>query len=227
MHGLSVTSGEFVMFLDGDDVLGDQYLSRLAMALHKDPDASCALGVQHFFSTQKDKWDQRWPCGSISRADCWQAPCLSGSGVLFRRSALLSVGGFRSVMSSRFEDWDLGLRLMLDGRYGLLVQDAVYHYRRHVASLMGRIDLRSRAIVDAAFALRYREGLATSREAIAMLGRRFFPLLLGELRAGRLGSTANMLSEARRLSGCGWLALVGELPTAWKWYVNRHRLSDA
>jgi glycosyltransferase involved in cell wall biosynthesis len=225
--GLSATGGEFVMFLDADDVLSEGYLDLLVSALKSDPSASFALGVQHFFRNHPGDSTERWPSASICRDDCWKEPCLSGSGVLFRREALLSVGGFRAAMSSRFEDWDLGLRLMLDGKCGLLVEDAVYHYRRHGSSLMDRIDPRARACVDAAFALRYRNGFATSREAMALLGRRFFPLLLGELRAGRLASAAGLLSEANRLSGCGWHALVRELPMAWSWYVNRNRLSDA
>lgn len=226
MRGLSATSGEFVLFLDGDDLLGDRYVGRLQAALVDDPSAAFALGVQHFFTKAPGDGDGRWPLGPITREACWEEPCISGSGVLFRREALLAVGGFRPEMSGRYEDWDLGLRLMLAGHHGVLVEDAVYHYRRHAGSSMDRIDAKARASVDGAFGIRYRAGLGSVRERAALLGRRFLPLLLGEVRAGRLGSALGVLREAKRLSGCGWAEVARMLPTAVFWLRNRGRLAN-
>ena len=124
-HGLAVSTGEFIQFLDADDLLAPEKLGRQASILTEQTDVDLVYASCRYFldgEPSKLRYSFRGP-------DRPWTPQLSGRGTdlvqalladnimvveapLIRRRALEDVGGFDPRIR-RGEDWDLWIRLAL------------------------------------------------------------------------------------------------------------------
>lgn len=177
--GLEASAGEFVAFLDSDDRLLPAAIAIGVEALNADPDRAAAVGAPRDIDAGGKPLAV--PEQPLIHADHYLAllkRCfiLSGSSVLFRRSALDQVGGFDERLSLG-DDYDLYLRMAR--RFPIHCHGRVVtEYRRHAGSLTN----------DPAATLRG-ELRALRRQRRSVRGRR-------EAAARRLG-----LRRARRTHG--------------------------
>jgi glycosyltransferase involved in cell wall biosynthesis len=112
-YGIDQASGEFIAFLDADDLWSSDKLESQLEALEKNPQASVAYSWTDFI----DESSQFLHPGLhvTANGDVYAKLLVlnfleSGSNALIRREALDKVGGFDGYMDS-FEDWDLYVRL--------------------------------------------------------------------------------------------------------------------
>lgn len=158
--GLELARGEFVLFLDDDDLLLPQALRRLATALAEHPSAVAATGVELAFDgvDHEDRWlncvrprrRMLRPVWPDVLAGLW----ITGAGrTLFRTSTLRQAGGWNPAVLLG-EDDELWLRLAPHGRV-LLLPDDVLLYRDHTNrrptadALAGERDFRHRFVARA------------------------------------------------------------------------------
>jgi glycosyltransferase involved in cell wall biosynthesis len=131
MAGVEATSAPYVMRFDADDLLEPGAADALAGALDREPDVAAAWGdIQTFGLT-----DFRVP--GVPALDPWlltYTNYISGSGVLFRREALLVGGGWE--LRDGFEDWDLWMKLAERGHRGVHIPQVTFHYRRDRGGLL-------------------------------------------------------------------------------------------
>jgi hypothetical protein len=178
-HGLSLARGEFVIFLDQDDIWHPLHLARQVAWLQQHPEDGVAVcPYQHWYPG---------PQGHASPASLWPAdpgpgtvPAFSGwvyhqflrdcwaltSGTLIRRALLQQAGAFDEQRPFA-EDWELWLRLSRQTRFALLAWPPVL-YRQHPVQgsrTVRQRDYRTELLLDHAT----RHGLA-SRD-----GRRLEP----------------------------------------------------
>lgn len=130
-HGIEATSGEFVAFLDDDDVLLPGALDRLASALDQAADAAFAYGRYWHGDEHCQPFGELFPRSCPSGDIFWTmlvANLFPPHVVLVRRSCLEKVGLF-STNFPGVEDWDLWLRLT--ERFPVVaVEEPVAIYRR-------------------------------------------------------------------------------------------------
>lgn len=125
-RGLALTSGEFVSFLDADDLFEPNKLAQQLPRVKDNPSVEVVLGgLRHF--------DQGDPTGGCFHA----APMPHGDQItlqlscgLFRRSAFDRVGRFDETMQ-QCDDWDWFMRARELGIGLLLHRDAVVNHRLH------------------------------------------------------------------------------------------------
>jgi glycosyltransferase involved in cell wall biosynthesis len=249
--GLAATSGEFVQFLDADDLLGQCKLAHQLEMFARHPEADVVYGGARYFTEglagdREENSGRRWIDGPELRG-------VSGSGdsvlatlvddnfmvveaPLIRRSLFERIGGF-DLRIRRMEDWECWLRCALAGAYFLRDDssdaDALPCVRVHRAS--GSQD----QIAMHKAAMRVREGIEDKLEdpQLRRLNRRRIHdhwAVIGMLEGlgDHLGSGMRYLLKAglaeRRVKWVAWglvMPLVRRPPGSWA--MSRLRTSLA
>ena len=129
--GLREAKGDYILFHDDDDSLDDRALEKLADALDDAPNcvgAICGYEVIHENNASGDfkatgERTKHIPELPPTLNDLAFANTLLTISTLFRRETALKTGGMTTSLNA-LEDWDLWLRLMLEGDF-LLVKEAL------------------------------------------------------------------------------------------------------
>ena len=106
-------TGPAVLYLDADDLLAPDALSRLVAALDTSPEAVAAIGPYAFVDTDTVR---RPPSGNILRRLLVGNLFANGGHLLVRSEAIRSVGGFLLGMAYG-EDWEFWIRIALRGPF--------------------------------------------------------------------------------------------------------------
>jgi glycosyltransferase involved in cell wall biosynthesis len=125
--GLSEAKGEYILFHDDDDSLKPRALEKLADALDGAPDcvgAICGYDIIHEETASGDfkpmgAQESHIPHLPPTLNDLAFANTLLTISTLFRREAAIKAGGMTLSLDA-LEDWDLWLRLMLEGDFVLV-----------------------------------------------------------------------------------------------------------
>lgn len=155
-RGAERAAGEFVAFIDADDIWLPTKLEKQCAALQRMPEAAVAYCWTDYVQS-----DGSFLCpdGRPVFEGCVYEQLLTrnfidcGSNVLVRRRALLAVGGFDETLPV-LEDWDLSVRLAARAPF-VCVPEALVRYRQSPGTLTTRIKLMEttyRRVVDANFA---------------------------------------------------------------------------
>lgn len=157
-QGIANSQGEFVTFIDADDLWTEDKLELQLAALRSNP----AAGVVYSWTTVMDEAGKSfYPGKSVSHAGDVRRQLLannfiaSGSNVMLRRTAIESVGEFEPSLKSA-EDWDYWLRLALAGWEFAVVPKAQILYRQSAGAMSSKIDVMEKynlMVVDRAFQL--------------------------------------------------------------------------
>lgn len=130
--GLQHARGEFVIFLDDDDLLSPGALGYLCSAMRQNPDSVAAVGARVQFDQQghsRRSPHPHWRFTKCVWSDVyfgWAPVC---GQTLFRKSRVLEVGGWNSSLSIA-EDHELWMRLSLK-RTAILLPRVVLKARLH------------------------------------------------------------------------------------------------
>ena len=121
--GLAHARGDHVMFLDGDDVLHDRALARLAAVLANRPRAVAAYGTflkilpdGTPYPGQKPLARHRYADGDVLETMVRGNFLANGGHVLIRTAAARSIGGFDTAIRLS-EDWEFWCRLAACGEF--------------------------------------------------------------------------------------------------------------
>jgi glycosyltransferase involved in cell wall biosynthesis len=133
-RGFSQSSGEFIAFLDADDLWTPTKLEAQLKALQDNPQAAVAYSWSDFID-EKGQF-LRGASRSTLSGDVYAKLLLTdfldnGSNPLIRRQALIEVGGFDETLTPA-EDWDMWLRLA--ARYHFVLVPAPHILYRQSAN---------------------------------------------------------------------------------------------
>ena len=127
--GIDASEGEYVMFLDSDDILYPHAVETLVEALEEQPeDCVGAFGSKKLITHRGREKKKRAPPGKMTEPTVENTRAIGGpSSLTFRRSVLEDVGGFDEEFEAR-EDLELYLRILK--RYSLFGVDKFCCERR-------------------------------------------------------------------------------------------------
>jgi glycosyltransferase involved in cell wall biosynthesis len=148
-RGIESAEGEYIIFLDADDVAEREYVDKLVEAVENDP--ACDIACCSFDLLYKDGSSRTrlLPCkksgemldGRVAlikllkeKLDVW-----SGSG-LYRRSCLIEKGVFFDETLMMGGDTEFRWRAFYHARKVALVKDVLVHYVQHDASVTRSFD---------------------------------------------------------------------------------------
>ena len=130
-RGLHVARGEFVQFLDADDVLSDTKIGACLREFEFAPRLTTAFcGAYIFGNVESNSSGPEYPPMKSGPLEyLLDRPFQTACG-LHRRSAVLEVGGFRSDLK-RAQEYDLHLRLAAAGAEMTYIPERLVGLRHH------------------------------------------------------------------------------------------------
>ena len=136
--GAQAASGDFVAWIDGDDKIAPQRIEAFGALAAARPDLDL-LGTDAYL------FDENGIIGSYFHGDRTFPVEHQRAGMFYfcylpspavRRASILESGGYDESLWHG-TDWDLYIRMMLDGARAGCVDEPLYYYRRHGAQLTG------------------------------------------------------------------------------------------
>ncbi len=210
-HGAALARGEYVTFLDDDDVWMPDRLARLVAALNAEPGAGAAYSSVDVIDSHGERRGALFVSDGESGRDllAGRYPFPNLVSMLFRRTELLRVGGFNPAFRYA-EDTDLTFRMLQYSRM-VGVPQVLTLYRRHEENVT---KVAPTVVHDAARRMIRMQlwgaenhpdphVLADVRANLAALDSRDAADSVGEavdrIRGGRAGAAVAMVARAARL----------------------------
>lgn len=134
--GATLSQAPYVVFLDDDDLLAEDYLEKCLLLLMASPRCDWVY-------TSHRKFGQR---NQVRHADDFSPFKFAfrnnmSYSSMFRRKVWLEVGQREQLVTAsvrQFEDWDMYVRLIAKGRLGTPLRDTMFNYRKSSAGLAAR-----------------------------------------------------------------------------------------
>ena len=129
--GLGQAAGEFVLFLDHDDLLEPDAIAHHLAAFEARPEAEMVFGSNRLISETGASLGENLQSPRVfSGRDVAMGTTPSFSQAMYRRAALERIGGFRPEARAS-ADHDLNIRLLEDRPAGFCHGEIVMSYRLH------------------------------------------------------------------------------------------------
>ncbi len=159
--GAALGRGKYVISLDADDRIAPTYLEKTLWVLEHHPQYAFCYSLVQMFGAEESVW--KTEPFSLERALRYNhVP----TGAVFRREAWVEAGGFRDELYGQ-DDWNFWITLGARGWEGCLIDEPLFHYRKHAASMWSGIQMPDREVTARKIQAMhtYLTGAGDSREA--------------------------------------------------------------
>ncbi|MCB0793185.1 MAG: glycosyltransferase [Flavobacteriales bacterium] len=133
--GWRSSKAEHILFLDADNMVEPEYLTRAADVLQASSDVAFVYADRLEFGDRERRVDQR--IDGIS--DLLVGNRIDACAVV-RRKVLEELNGFDEAMRSGYEDWEFWIRVLANGHQAVHLPEPYVHYRVRRGSLLSTAD---------------------------------------------------------------------------------------
>lgn len=154
-RGIAKATGDFITFIDADDLWSIDKLERQFLALKENPKAAVAYSWTQTIDEQGNPLHKYHPVflkGNVYLEILVNNFIASGSNILVRRDAISTVGEFDSTLKS-CEDWDFYIRLASKYHFAV-VPDWQILYRQSSNAMTSKVEVMEAAaltVIEKAF----------------------------------------------------------------------------
>jgi hypothetical protein len=139
--GVCTATADYVAFLDDDDEAEPTYIERMMGALSHTGAAAAVVGFKVFPDASSGALEGRreqlhWLYFSAAPHLAVLDNCIGGAAALMRKKDLLAVGGYHTHRRLAYEDWQVLVKLALDGRGVVSVPECLLRYRVAAGSML-------------------------------------------------------------------------------------------
>ncbi|WP_372757300.1 glycosyltransferase family 2 protein [Mariniflexile sp.] len=133
--GIKISKGEFILVFDSDDILHENYLSKVLPVLKSDKSLGIVSCYREFFEGKKSNIIYRYKAeGTTYHALMFENILMPSS--LFRKKCWELVGGYDENMTNGFEDWEFWVAITKQGWNFKFVEEFLFYYRRTKHSML-------------------------------------------------------------------------------------------
>jgi glycosyltransferase involved in cell wall biosynthesis len=137
--GISISTGKYILPLDGDDIIEEHYLESAVDILNNDS----SIKIVYCKAKKFGAVNEYWSLPVFSYETMLYRNCIFNSA-FFRREDFDRVGGYRCNMYMGFEDWDLWLAILTVGGKVHCIDKVMFYYRIQHISRNANIDTEKR-----------------------------------------------------------------------------------
>jgi glycosyltransferase involved in cell wall biosynthesis len=137
--GAALGRGKYVISLDADDRIGPTYLEKTVWVLENHPEYAFCYSLVQMFGAEDGIWKTE-PFSLEKALRYNHVP----TGAVFRREAWIEAGGFRDELYGQ-DDWNFWITLGARGWEGCLIDEPLFYYRKHQASMWSTLQVEQRA----------------------------------------------------------------------------------
>lgn len=133
--GITGSIGEYILPLDADDCIHNEFLTKLIPELVQDNSLAIVSCYSKFFEKKKENviYELK-PNGNTINYLLYVNQLVATS--LYRKKCWEDVGGYDENMKKGFEDWDLWISITKKGWYYKIVPDFLFYYRKSKQSML-------------------------------------------------------------------------------------------
>ncbi|CAA9203642.1 Undecaprenyl-phosphate 4-deoxy-4-formamido-L-arabinose transferase [Flavobacterium bizetiae] len=133
--GASITKGFYLLPLDADDYISENYISELIKNIEIN-NYKIVYGRAFFFGERNEEFQLE---NVIQVKDLLQYNRIHCSG-LFKRDDFFLIGGYDEKMKFGFEDWEFWINMLKDGGQAIKIENCFLYYRIKENSRSTEID---------------------------------------------------------------------------------------
>lgn len=205
--GLHASRGDFVTFLDADDLWTSDALERLAAAVADAPGAIGIIGTGSFFGSCDNVEHVQSPVGTSLLPAVFGSPLGAMHSLLIPRDLAVEVGGFAADIRYG-EDWEFWLQLALRDRPLAVARGVGALHRRHHESQSQAAPFATQRVDHAKVVQRLLAGMTIRPNVLAHSG------------AGAFWTAWYVLASARE-GGVAWADLKPLTDGLWEFCKTR------
>jgi glycosyltransferase involved in cell wall biosynthesis len=133
--GIAICKGEFIVALDADDILHQDYLIKLLPELLNDESLAIVSSHRVFFRDNKTNvFFHEKAVGTTYHALIFENILMPSS--MYRKKYWVEVGGYDENMKHGFEDWEFWIAVTKTGRKFKFVEEYLFFYRKSKTSML-------------------------------------------------------------------------------------------
>jgi glycosyltransferase involved in cell wall biosynthesis len=133
--GIAISKGEYILPLDADDILHQDYLTLLVPELQENPSLAIVSCYSNFFVEKiSNVIHQQKPVGTSYHALLYENIMMATS--LYQKKHWEEVGGYDENMKHGFEDWEFWIAITKSGREFKIVDKFLFYYRKAKKSML-------------------------------------------------------------------------------------------
>ena len=133
--GIKMSKGEYILALDSDDILHEDYLLKLVPVLDADETLAIVSSYREFFVDNKLNIVYKYKASGSTYRDLMFENVLMPSS-LYRKACWEQVGGYDEKMIKGFEDWEFWISILKHGWKYKFVEEYLFYYRKAENSML-------------------------------------------------------------------------------------------
>lgn len=118
-------TGDYILPLDADDLIGTEYIEKAVQILDDNKNIGLVYCDAEFFGAVQKKWDLK-----PATIENMLVQNRIFTSAVFRKETFQKIGGYKTVMETGCEDWDLWLSIIETGAEIYKIPETLFFYRK-------------------------------------------------------------------------------------------------
>lgn len=141
--GVTLANGEWILPLDADDRIGEEYLERAYVIIRSDLNIGLVYAKASFFGDKNGEWDlPEYSFQSLLRAN------MIYCSAFYKKQDWMTIGGYDLNMKNGWEDWEFWIRLLGTTKKNVLKLEYIGFYYRIKSNSMIYDFVRNESVIS-------------------------------------------------------------------------------